>query len=80
MNATNDLGQWQLVFSGHLGTKDGKPVNEGAEVRDFRGAWGVVTGGVPPHKDGSTGKIEVDGALYYPTVYGCRWAQVGGAA
>lgn len=74
MQETNNLGQWQLV------NRAGRPVEEGQEIASSRGAWGVVTGGIPPRHEGSTGRVEVDGYLFYPSVYGCRWERVEVAA
>jgi hypothetical protein len=74
MQETNNLGRWELV------NRAGEPVEEGQEVRSHRGAWGVVTGGIPPRHGGSTGRIEVDGVLFYPSVYGCRWERAHSAA
>jgi hypothetical protein len=68
-------GAWLLVY-----THDRVPVNVGDIVRDFRGDTTVVTDGIPPHHEGSTGRVcvreAVDGGYemsYYPSVYGLMW-------
>jgi hypothetical protein len=48
----------------------------GDVVTTFRGEKRAVTGAQPPHKAGSTGKVELDGFLLYPTVVGARWVRL----
>jgi hypothetical protein len=49
---------------------------EGETVRCFRGEDAVLTGGRPPHKPGSTGKVWTEaGGEYYPSVFGLRWVR-----
>ena len=51
-------------------------VYEGQTVRSFRGESYVITGGRPPHKPESTGKVWTeDGGEYYPSVFGLRWVR-----
>ena len=51
-------------------------VKRGAIREDFRGDKSRVTGGRPPHKPGSTGRITSEDGEYYPGVYGCKWQRV----
>ena len=51
-------------------------VYEGQTVRSYRGEDCVITGGRPPHKPESTGKVWTeDGGEYYPGVFGLRWVR-----
>ena len=53
---------------------EGGRVCIGDRLQDFRGNDCIVTGlGNPPHKAGSTGRIELDGCEYFPSVAGCEW-------
>ena len=61
---------WLLVHEG----EDEQGVYEGEAVRSFRGEPAVITGGRPPHKAGSTGKVWTEeGGEYYPGVFKLRW-------
>jgi hypothetical protein len=52
-------------------------VKRGETRESFRGVKSRVTGGRPPHKAGSTGRITTrDEGSYYPSVYGCEWQRV----
>ena len=45
-------------------------------MRSFRGESYVITGGRPPHKPESTGKVWTsDNGEYYPGVFGLRWVK-----
>lgn len=65
---------WALLFNG-------QPVRVGDQLTDFRGDNMEVTGGTPPHKEGSTGRIDArepgttDSAQYYPGVVNCAWVR-----
>ena len=48
----------------------------GDVVTTFRGEKVTVTGAQPPHKASSTGKVELGGFLYGPTVVGARWVRL----
>ena len=62
------VGEWVLVNG--LGGR----VCLGDQLEDFRGDTTTVTGaGHPPHKPGSTGRIELDGREYFPSVADCKW-------
>lgn len=56
---------------------EGRAVNEGAEIKDFRGELRLVTGGIAPAGSWTTGRIELDGCLFYPGVANCAWHRIG---
>ena len=61
---------WTLV------NEQGDTVEIGDVLADFRGDKLQVTGqGRPPHKWGSTGRIELEGQEFFPGVVGCKWAR-----
>lgn len=61
---------WLLVHEGD----DAAGVYEGETVRSFLGEDYVLTGGRPPHKPASTGKVWTsDGGEFYPGVFKLRW-------
>jgi len=58
----------------HLVNSNLQPVKVGDKFLDFRGDPCTVTGlGHPPHTPASSGRIELDGVLYYPTIVDCKW-------
>ena len=62
------VGEWALI------NVMGGQVCIGDKMQDFRGDDVVITGmGNPPHKQGSTGRVELDGREYFPSVAGCEW-------
>lgn len=76
---------WRLVNE-----TTGEPVEHGSEVKTFRGETMVLTGGTPPHKPSSTGRVSVrpksppdssesnfqDSSLeFYPNVVGLKWVE-----
>ena len=64
------INGWTLV------NEQGDTVEIGDVLADFRGDKLQVTGqGCPPHKSGSTGRIELEGREYFPSVVGCKWAR-----
>ena len=76
-NAITD-GRWSLVTTSRTlaGVSVQVPVSVGDELADFRGDRCEVTGqGCPPHKPGSTGRIELNGREYFPSVAGCEWLE-----
>lgn len=60
---------WILVRS------DSKaPVLLGDILTDFRGHTAALTGGRPPHKPSSTGRVYVKPGLeFFPSVFGLEW-------
>jgi hypothetical protein len=59
---------WRLINA------NGTPVVIGQSYLDHRGDPVTVTGlGQPPHKASSTGRVELDGRLYFPTVINAKW-------
>lgn len=62
---------WTLVYE-----RTGKPVVENEVVLDFRGEADTITGGCPPHKPSSTGRVWTqDGRECYPDVFNLKWVQ-----
>lgn len=46
-------------------------------LKDFRGATVRVTGkGHPPKTPNSTGRVELDGCLYYPSTVCAEWVRL----
>ena len=62
---------WSLV------TESGELAVEGAEYLTFRGEKVILTGGRPPHKEGSSGKVYLQEGTstreYYPSVINLKW-------
>ena len=62
--------EWKLLH------KDGRPVKFGESYPDFRGDMDIITGGLPPHNPGSTGRVITDrGMPYFPSVFNMEWMQ-----
>lgn len=59
----------------HLVTATGLNIDEGTSILDFRGDEHTLTGGEPPHKPGSTGRVWTDHGGFYPGVFGLKWVQ-----
>ena len=56
--------------------EDGDEVKIGDCHKVHNGGVMTVTGlGIPPHKPSSTGKVELDGRLYFPTVINAKWVE-----
>ncbi len=60
--------------------KQGNPVLKGSTHMSFRNEPLVITGGAPPHKPGSTGRIYIQSggtftAEYYPSVCDLKWVE-----
>lgn len=65
------VDNWKLIDE-----STGKEVNTGDFIISFRGIVTVCTGGKPPHKVSSTGKVwTASGADFYPSVFGLKWIQ-----
>jgi hypothetical protein len=56
-------------------THNGTPVNQGDELRTFRGARAQILGGQAPHKPSSTGMIYTSAGNFYPSVFDCNWTR-----
>lgn len=63
----------------------GAPIQHGQEMETFRGEPIVVTGGTPPHKRSSTGRVMVEYANrrgpwsaqeFFPSVIGAAWEPI----
>ena len=66
------VDNWLLVNE-----STGTEVNAGDPIVSFRGIATVCTGGRPPHKLGSTGKVwTASGADFYPSVFGLKWINI----
>ena len=50
----------------------GKYIRIGHKLADGR----IIEGGRAPHKEGSTGRVYVDGAEFFPSVIGCKFMTV----
>ena len=64
------MQNWQLIDANN------NPVAVGAAVVSFRGTRATLEGGSPPQHAGSTGRVYVGGAEYYPSVYGLKWVSI----
>ncbi len=53
----------------------GAEVEIGHAVVDFRNEPGTVTGWQEPKHAGSSGRIEVGGWEFYPSVFNCKWIE-----
>lgn len=63
------MTQWKLVLE-----KTGEPVVFGQSYPDFREKFSIITGGTPPHKPQSTGRVEAGaGFEFFPGVFGMKW-------
>jgi hypothetical protein len=60
-------------------THNGRPIQPGEILEDFRGDQYRVTGGQAPHKPNSAGQIYTDDGNYYTTVFDCQWTPTQGA-
>lgn len=72
MNRPIVRGVWTLL------DKNNCVVREGDTISSFRGEQAVVTGGTPPAREGSTGRVAVKWAAghdqeLYPGVFNLRW-------
>jgi hypothetical protein len=60
-------GDWILLHEG------GEHVLEGSTVTSFRGEQYTITGGRPPHKPESTGRVYTSGGEFFPSVFNLVW-------
>lgn len=51
----------------------GTPVDRYSVHRDFRGEQHQVIGGRAPHKPGSTGRVETEIGVFFPSVLNMEW-------
>lgn len=56
--------------------RKGKPIRLMQSFRSFRDELVVVTGGRPPHKPGSTGRIATDRGKLFPGVIDAEWVRI----
>jgi hypothetical protein len=61
---------WTLVREG-----TNTPVAIGETIVSFRGLETILLGGSPPHKPSSSGKVWVENAEYYPSVFNLKWVE-----
>lgn len=62
---------WTLV---HKATQ--RPVQHSEPCASFRGDISIITGGEPPHKPSSTGRVFIlGGNEYYPGVFDLQWVK-----
>lgn len=64
---------WVLVREGTH-----EEVMVGDAITSFRGETAVLKGGRPPHKPSSTGRVFIEGAEYFPSVFDLKWVQKKG--
>jgi hypothetical protein len=70
MNEAITYEAWTLT---HM---DGTPVCIGEMLETHRGEQYRITGGRPPHKPSSTGRVWVEGGgEYFPTVFDLKWVE-----
>ena len=62
-------GNWRLIG------EDGAEVKVGDKATTFRGETVIVTGGTPPRRAPSTGRVFLSGGEYYPSVIGAKWVK-----
>jgi hypothetical protein len=61
---------WKLL------DEDGDEISIGDWYMVPNGDVMTITGlGIPPHKPSSTGRVELDGRLYFPTVINAKWIE-----
>ena len=78
MKTTEAANKWRLISN-----SDGEIVREGEERTTFRGEKVIVGYMSPPHRAGSTGKVELlvpgeergFGVMYYPGVIDCHYEE-----
>jgi len=61
---------WVLV------TQTGMIVAENTEHTDSHGEIAVITGGRPPHKPSSSGRVWANGREFFPSVFNLEWKEV----
>ena len=73
------MSKYHIRKKGFTLVKNGEPVQVGQVLTCFRGETYVVTGGNPPHKPSSQGKIWVSNSdcarELYPSVFDCKWIE-----
>ena len=69
MRIDYDRFVWQLE------TLDGEPVRLGDTLTDHRGRTARLAGGSHPRHPGSSGRVWVDGAEYFPSVFNLVWTR-----
>jgi hypothetical protein len=68
MKTAIKYGAWTLEH------EDGTPAYVG-EVCTSRGESYALTGGRPPHKPASTGRVWTDAGEYFPSVFDLKWVE-----
>lgn len=79
-NKGNELHNESVIEEFKLVDKNGNEIEIHNEVTDFRGDKAVVTGIYPPHKESSSGHVEVDYGngdvrFLYATVFGLKYVK-----
>jgi hypothetical protein len=70
MNEVITYDNWTLQHA------DGTPVCVGETLTTHRDETYVITGGRPPHKPSSTGRVWVEGGgEYFPSVFNIKWVE-----
>jgi hypothetical protein len=62
-----------IVCGYRLRTYQGVTLIRGQQYPDFRGEMHTITGGMPPHKPSSSGRIYTERGEYFPGVFNAEW-------
>ena len=58
-----------------ISTDTQQEVHIGDTVVSFRGELATVQSIIPPHKEGSTGRVQTELGLHFPGVYNLKWIE-----
>lgn len=68
---------WQGRAMALVDAVNGNPIKTDDRRLTAKGEDSAITGGRPPHKPGSTGKVWTDdNGEFYPSVFGLEWVAV----
>lgn len=74
------MSKYHIKKNGYALMKNGEAVQVGQVLTCFRGETYTITGGNPPHKPSSQGKVWVTddedwSRELYPSVFECEWVE-----
>lgn len=73
------MSKYHISKNGYTLMKNGEAVQVGQVLTCFRGETYTITGGNPPHKPSSQGKVWVTDGDWsrelYPSVFECKWVE-----